>query len=175
MRRLAGLCGTTLIHHSLTDCIPLKAQHANTISSTAGHLTSTSLTQLHANSITANAAPLTNTSIIGQEILRLYWNTWNHTVSLRQSPILFCLCCFCCSAANTLICLWRCWMPLKESCCDSVPFCPQQIEAYGWIRMPQWREPFKSDYDFIFHTDSTPLGWFLIRTRISKKNGAWRQ
>ena len=132
MRRLAGLCGTTLIHHSLTDCIPLKAQHANTISSTAGHLTSTSLTQLHANSITANAAPLTKTSIIGQEILRLYWNTWNHTVSLRQSPILFCLCCFCCSAANTLSCLWRCWMPLKESCFDSVSFCPQQIRGV-WL------------------------------------------
>lgn len=85
MRRLAGLHGTTLIHHSLTDCIPLKAQHTNTISSTAGHLTSTSLTQLHANSITANAAPLTNTSVKGLEILRLYWNTWNHTVSLGDN------------------------------------------------------------------------------------------
>lgn len=82
MRRLAGLHSATLIHHSLTDCIPLKAQHANTISSTAGHLTSTSLTQLHANSITANAAPLTNTSVKGLEILRLYRNTWNHAVSL---------------------------------------------------------------------------------------------
>lgn len=175
MRRLAGLCGTTLIHHSLTDCIPLKAQHANTISSTAGHLTSTSLTRLHANSITANAAPLTNTSVIGLEILRLYRNTGNCAVSRRQSPALFCLCYFCCSVANTLICLRRCRMPLKESCFDSVSLCPQQIWVYGWICMPLWREPFKSDYDFIFHKDSTPLGWFLIRTRISKKNGAWRQ
>lgn len=85
MSRLAGLRGTTLIHHSLTDCIPLKSQHANTISSTAGHLTSTSLTRLHANSITANAAPLTNTSVKGLEILRLYRNTWNHNVSLRDN------------------------------------------------------------------------------------------
>ena len=84
MRRLAGLRGMTLIHHSLTDCIPLKAQHANTISSTAGHLTSTSLTRLHANSITANAAPLTNTSVIGLEILRLYW-AHGTTVSLGDN------------------------------------------------------------------------------------------
>lgn len=89
MRRLAGLCGTTLIHHSLTDCIPLKAQHANTISSTAGHLTSTSLTRLHANSITANAAPLTNTSVIGLEILRLCRNWWNHAVSLWDNHPLY--------------------------------------------------------------------------------------
>lgn len=89
MRRLAGLRGTTLIHHGLTDCIPLKAQHANTISSTAGHLTSTSLTRLHANSITANAAPLTNTSVIGLEILRLCRNTWNRAVSPRDNHPLY--------------------------------------------------------------------------------------
>lgn len=169
MRRLAGLCGTTLIHHSLTDCIPLKAQHANTISSTAGHLTSTSLTRLHANSITANAAPLTNTSVIGLEILRLYRNTWSHTVSPWDNrPHYFCL--FCCSAANTLVCLWRCWMPLKGSCFYSVSPCPA-TDLGVWLNMHAslWREPFKSDYDFIFHKDSTPLGWFLIRTRISKK------
>lgn len=107
MRRLAGFWSTALIHHSLTDCIPLKAQHANTISSTAGHLTSTSLTQLHANSITANAGPLTNTSVIELEILRLCRNAWSHTVSLRQSHTLLCLRYFCCSAANALICLGR--------------------------------------------------------------------
>ena len=92
MKRLAGLSSTTLINHSLTDCIPLKAQHANTISSTAGHLTSTSLTQLHANSITANAAPLTNTSVIGLEILRLCRIWWNHAVSLSLRPnhLLYC-------------------------------------------------------------------------------------
>lgn len=176
MRRLAGLCGTTLIHHSLTDCIPLKAQHANTISSTAGHLTSTSLTRLHANSITANAAPLTNTSVIGLEILRLYGNTWSHTVSVWDNrlryfasvtfvaPLLMCS-----FVSEDAECHW------KKVVLIRVSSCPQQIWAYGWIRMPQWREPFKSDYDFIFHKDSTPLGWFLIRTRISKKNGAWRQ
>ena len=126
MRRLAGLGGTTLIHHSLTDCIPLKAQHANTISSTAGHLTSTSLTRLHANSITANAAPLTNTSVIGLEILRLYRNTWS--LSPRQSLALFSLCYFSCSAANTLICLWRRW---KKVVLIRVSSCPQHIWAYG--------------------------------------------
>lgn len=89
MRRLAGLRGTTLIHHSLTDCIPLKAQHANTISSTAGHLTSASVTRLHANSITANTAPLTNTSVIGLEILRLCRNWWNHVVSLWDNHPLY--------------------------------------------------------------------------------------
>lgn len=69
---LAGLGGATLIHHRLNRLHPFrKAQHANTISPTAGHLTSTSLTRLHANSITANAAPLTNASVTGVEILWL--------------------------------------------------------------------------------------------------------
>lgn len=64
--------GATLIHHRLNRSHPFrKAQHANTISPTAGHLTSTSLTRLHANSITANAAPLTNASVTGVEILWL--------------------------------------------------------------------------------------------------------
>ena len=135
MRRLAGLRGTTLIHHSLTDCIPLKAQHANTISSTAGHLTSTSLTRLHANSITANAAPLTNTSVIGLEILRLYRNMWSQRcLSRRQSPTLFCLCYFCCSAANTLICLRSCRMPLKGGCFDSAPSCPQWLNTHASVK-----------------------------------------
>lgn len=68
----AGLGGATLIHHRLNRLHPFrKAQHANTISPTAGHLTSTSLTRLHANSITANAAPLTNASVTGVEILWL--------------------------------------------------------------------------------------------------------
>lgn len=132
MRRLVGLRGTTLIHHSLTDCIPLKAQHANTISSTAGHLTSTSLTRLHANSITANAAPLTNTSVIGREILRLYRNTWSHTVSLGDRII---------SPTVTFVALplirsfvsEDAEMPLKEGCFYSVSPCPQQILGrMGW-------------------------------------------
>lgn len=107
MRRLAGFWSAALIHHGLTDCIPLKAQHANTISSTAGHLTSTSLTRLHANSITANAGPLTNTSVMELEILRLCRNAQSHTVALRQSHTLFRPRYFCSSAANALICLRR--------------------------------------------------------------------
>lgn len=145
MRRLAGLCSTTLIHHSLTDCIPLKAQHANTISSTAGHLTSTSLTRLHANSITANAAPLTNTSVIELEILRLYRK---HTLSLvRQSATLLCRCYFCCSVANVSICLRRCWMPLKRKLFWSVSALPTldrsvrlntQAPTMGAIQIRLW-------------------------------------
>lgn len=176
MRRLAGLCGSTLIHHGLTDCIPLKAQHANTISSTAGHLTSTSLTRLHANSITANAAPLTNTSVIGLENPTALQEHRETALSLADNhPHYFASVTF---VALPLIpsfvsedaeCHWKKVVLILFS------LCPQQIRVYGWICMPLWREPFKSDYDFIFHKDSTPLGWFLIRTRISKKNGAWRQ
>ena len=40
-----------LIHHRPYRSHPSKGLHANTISTTAGHLTSTSLTALHANSI----------------------------------------------------------------------------------------------------------------------------
>lgn len=129
MRRLAGLSGTTLIHHSLTDCIPLKAQHANTISSTAGHLTSTSLTQLHANSIRANAAPLTNTSVTGLEILwlRRYW--WKPSHLAQRNHVLY-------FAAVTFVAPLL--MPSfvsevaapKDSCSDSVWFCPPQI----WLK-----------------------------------------
>lgn len=123
MRRLAGLRSVTLIHHSLTDCIPPKAQHTNTISSTAGHLTRASLTRLHANSITANAAPLSNTSVIGWEILRLCTKLVQLSLSLslsvalflslhpilflKQSLAAFCHGCLSCSIANTLICLWK--------------------------------------------------------------------
>lgn len=135
MRRLAGLCGTTLIHHSLTDCIPLKAQHANTISSTAGHLTSTSLTRLHANSITANAAPRTNTSVIGREILRLYRNTRSRTVSLRDNrPHYFA------SLTFVALLLIRSFVSEDAEChwrkvvFYSVSSCPQQIWAY-WLNM----------------------------------------
>lgn len=130
MRRLAGLRSVTLIHHSLTDCIPLKAQHTNTISSTAGHLTSTSLTWLHANSIMANATPLSNTSVIEREILRLCTKLVEllslalFSLSLSPSHSLF----------ETIACFFV--LPRLPLCCQypylslkivTVWFCPQLI------------------------------------------------